>query len=409
MRSPRTYARLAGAVGPIVLTAMSTMAGCSVRVGSGSPPEDTSEDQLPSACARLGNETKIPFTIGAEAFAFAWDTDHYVLVYANPSTGDGDIYVGRLAADGSPMGAPLAVDSTPGKSDLPSLLRTQTGYAVVWQEGTAGQAVIAHALNADATPIGTSVAIASTQSNQSRPVLSHAPDGMVAVTWMDAIQGKGGVQIALIDPTLTKTVGPQRVAPTDIDGWPWVAGDDNTLAMAWSDKLVGPYDVHFALIDPANLTMSTPTSIRGVARRDALLPRMIRTSFGYLAAWEDQRGTEGQIYMALVDPAGNRIGGGLVEESNSGDANWPNIAWTGKAAGIVYYQWRSSRPQIFMSFVDATGARVGGLHDLQVSRGTAGWSKYPDVVFTGKEFGVMYVDDRDGAPAIWLQRVSCAG
>jgi hypothetical protein len=409
MRFPHLRARLVGVVGPIVLAATSATPGCSVRVGSGSPPDDSAEDQLPSACARLGSETKIPFSVGAEAFAFAWDTDHYVLVYTNPARGDGDIYVGRLAADGSPMGTPVAVDSTPGKSDLPSLLRTQSGYAVVWQEGTAGQAVIAHALSADAMPVGASVAIASTQSNQSRPVLSHAPGGMAAVTWMDFIQGKGGVQIAMIDPTLSQIVGPQRIAPTDIDGWPWVAGDDKTLAMAWSDKLAGPYDVHFAMIDPASLKTSTPTSIRGVAPRDALLPRMTRTSFGYLAAWEDQRGRDGQIYMALVDSAGKRIGGGLVEERNTGDANWPNIAWADKAAGIVYYQWRGSRPQIFMSFVDATGARVDGLHDLQVSKGTGGWSKYPDVVWTGKEFGVMYVDDRDGTPSLWLQRVGCAG
>jgi hypothetical protein len=62
-----------------------------------------------------------------------------------------------------------------------------------------------------------------------------------------------------------------------------------------------------------------------------------------------------------------------------------------------------------MSFVDATGARVAGLHDLQVTSGTNGWSKYPDVVWTGTEFGVMFVDTRTGSPALWLQRVACQG
>jgi hypothetical protein len=61
-----------------------------------------------------------------------------------------------------------------------------------------------------------------------------------------------------------------------------------------------------------------------------------------------------------------------------------------------------------MSFVGATGARVGGLHDLQVSDVASGWSKYPDVVWTGKAFGLMYVDTRDGAPDLWLQSVTCA-
>ena len=61
-----------------------------------------------------------------------------------------------------------------------------------------------------------------------------------------------------------------------------------------------------------------------------------------------------------------------------------------------------------MSFVDATGMRVGGLHDVQVSDAASGWSRYPDVVWTGTQFGVMYVDTRDGAPDLWLQSVACA-
>ncbi|MGH7270696.1 MAG: hypothetical protein ACREJ3_09715, partial [Polyangiaceae bacterium] len=112
-------------------------------------------------------------------------------------------------------------------------------------------------------------------------------------------------------------------------------------------------------------------------------------------------------YMSLVDAAGHRMGGGMVEEPNSGDANWPNMAQAGPAVGVVYYQFRAGRPQIFMSFIDDTGRRVRGLPDLQVSSGTAGWSKYPDVLFTGSEFGVVYVDTRDGGPALWFQRVSC--
>jgi hypothetical protein len=392
--------RRGGPVGSLLIVC-GAIAGCAVRVGSS---KETAV--LPSACARLGDERKMPFGTGAATFSLVWDKDHYVVAYGDPSTGNGDIYVAKLAADGTPMGPPVAVDPTPAASDLPNLLKTSGGYLVAWQEGTAGKAVVARALGPDATPVGDPVAIASTQSNQSRPVLSHAPGGGVAVAWMDSFQGKGGVQVALLDPSL-KMTGPQRVAPTDVDGWPWIAGDDEALGVVWSDKASGPYDVHFATLDPASLATSPPSSLRGQAVNDALLPRMVRTSFGFIAAWEDMRGTDNQIYMARVDPSGRRLGGGLIEEPNSGDANWPNIAWTGESAGIVYYQWRDNRPQIFMSFIDQTGARVRGLSDLQVSNGAGGWSKYPDVAWTGSQFGVMYVDDRDGAPALWFQRVTC--
>jgi hypothetical protein len=388
-----------GLVGPLLLVAS---VSCSVRVGAGKPDKP----EVPPACARVGDERKLPFGDGSEAFSFVWDADHYVVAYADSASGNGDIYVGRLARDGSAMGTPIAIESTPAHSDLPDLIATSAGYLVVWQEGTAGQAVLAHALGPDASPVGARIPIASTQSMQSRPVLSHAPGGVVAVTWMDTFEGKGGVQLATLDSTATM-VGPQRVAPSDVDGWPWLAGDDQALGLVWSDEASAAYDMHFSPVDPHTLTTSSGKSLRNTAKGNALLPRMIRTGFGFMAAWEDTRQGGNQIYMALVDPTGDILGSGVVEEPGSGDANWPNIAWTGMQAGVVYYQWRDSQPQIFMSFVDATGARVAGRPDLQVSNGNAGWSRYPDVVWTGSEFGVMYVDDRTGVPALWLQRVAC--
>jgi hypothetical protein len=227
------------------------------------------------------------------------------------------------------------------------------------------------------------------------------------VSWMDSVDGKGGVQVALVDPKSLALTGPQRVAADDVDGWPWVAGDDDVLAMAWSDQPGAAYDVRFARLDPVSLSVSHEVSVRGAAPGDGRLPRLIRTTFGFMSTWEDMRTSDNEIYVALVDPLGKRIGGGLVEEPNTGDANWPNMAWTGSAAGIVYYQFRTGRPQIFMSFVDKTGTRVAGLHDVRVSDAASGWSKYPDVLWTGSDFGVMFVDTRDGAPGLWLQAVTC--
>jgi hypothetical protein len=387
-----------------VLVAVGAAASCAVRVGSGGPTVDS----LPiSACALSGPVTKLPFAVGSEAFAFQWVTDHYVVAYVDPTKGSGDINVARLGPDGALLGPPVSVQPTAAKSDLPNLLRTDDGFLVAWQEGTAGTAVLAHALGPDGTPRGSGVTVAATQSDQSRPVLAHGPGGQVAVSWMDSLQGKGGVQVALIDPSSLSVTAPMRVAESDNDGWPWIAGDDQALGLAWSDAPSGSYDVRFALVDAASMSTSAPISLRGSAPHDGLLPRLVRTSFGFLAAWEDMRSGDNQIEMALVDAQGKKIGGGLVEEPDSGDANWPNMAWTGSAAGIVYYQFRTGRPQIFMSFVDSTGARVGGLHDVQVSEAASGWSRYPDVVWTGKAFGVMYVDTRDGAPDLWLQSVAC--
>jgi len=402
-------------VGPVL--AVCFVAGCAVRVGSGGPPP--SGDQAagevfgPSACARLGAEVKLSIGAGSQSFAFLWDSGRYVVVY--PDASSGNLFVATLAADGSVMGSPAPVEQSLPQSDLPSLVKVEGGYLVAWQEGAAGYAVYAHKLGPDGMPSGDGVAVAATTLQQSRPVLAPAPGGQVGLAWMDQFaDGSQGVDFALIDPGTLVVDGPMRVAPGDVEGYPWVASNAQALGIVWTDQETGSngqatYDLPFATIDTQSLEMSTPVSLRGRATVGISQPRVLGTDFGFIAAWEDLHGGDNQIFMTLVDHQGGRIGGGLVEEPNSGDANWPNIAWSGTSAGIVYYQWRQSRPQIFISFVDSKGSRVGGLHDLQVSNGMTGWSRYPQVAWTGSEFAVMYVDTRDGPPALWMQRVQCKG
>jgi hypothetical protein len=371
------------------------------------------------ACARAGPETKLPFGSGTDAFALAWDTDHYVVVFVDPHSGNGDVTVATLTSDGAPRTPPVPVQATPAASDLPNLVKTANGYLVVWEEGSAGESIFVHALGPDASPVGSGMAIGTTtlqlfQGQQARPVLSPAPGGAAAVAWMDAWSGSYGVELALVDLATLAVTGPDRIAPSDQDAWPWLAGDDQGLRMLWSDLPVGSdasaatYGVSYASIDPHSLATEDTTSFPTVGPYNSQLGRMIRTGFGFVATWEDEGSDDGdnQIEMALLDDGGSRIAGGIVEEAHSGDANWPNLAWDGTRTAVVYYQWRESTPQIFMTLVDASGARIAP-HDLQVSSGTIGGSKYPDIAWTGGEFGVMYIDSRDGAPELWFQRVAC--
>lgn len=391
---------------PALLAVVAGSDACAIRIGSGGPDDGID----PSKCALDGSEQKLPFGAGSDAFAFGWDRDHYVVVYNDPSTGSGDIFVAKMSADGKLLGTPVDVDPTPATSDLPTLLRTSNGWLVAWQEGTAGQSVFVHALDSNASPTGSGASIAATNSDDSRPVLANAPGGHVAVAWMDEGASTGGAQVALVDPQSLTVMTQQPIDPSSTDGWPWLAADGHTLGLAWCDGNSASYDVRFEMLDPSKLTPSHTESLRGSVRNGGVLPRMVSTGQGFLAAWEDTRDTgSNQIFAAGVRDDGTHLGGGLVEQPNTGDANWPNIAWAGNAAAVVYYQWRDSRPQIFLTLLDDTGARIGGSGDLRVSNGDAGWSKYPDIVWTGSDLGVMYVDTRDGSPALWFQRVSCKG
>lgn len=390
---------------PALLAVVAGNDACAMRIGS-----EGTAGVIPSLCKLSGGEQKLAFGAGSQSFALAWDRDHYVVVYSDPSMGSGDVFVAKMSSEGKLLGSPVDIEPTDASSDLPALLRTSDGWLVAWQEGSAGKSVFVHALDANAAPTGTGASIAATDSNESRPVLASAPGGHVAVAWMDTGGAAGGAQVALVDPHTLAVAQQQRIDANAADGWPWLAGDGHGLGLAWCDGDGTNYDVQFESLDPSKLTPSHRVSLRGTARNGGLLPRMISTGRGFLAAWEDMRIPDtNQIFAAAVSYDGTRSPGGLVETPNTGDANWPSLVWAGTAAAVVYYQWRDSRPQIFLTLVDATGARIVDSADLRVSNGDAGWSKYPEVAWTGHELGVMYVDTRSGAPALWFQRISCGG
>jgi hypothetical protein len=391
---------------------------CSLRVGSddevdkGLGPNGKGNPTPASACSRTGNEVKIATPQGTETFSMRWDKDRYIVAYSDPSSGAGDIATVVVSYEGKVVAGPTIVESTPAFSELPHLTAIEGGFIVTWQEGSAGRAILARKIDRDGKPQGATVTVGSTEARDARPVASPGPNGSIAVTWMDAVLGTPAVQMAMLDANLTLTSGPKRLAQSSSGaGFPWIAGDGNRLALMWSDRRAGQFDTRFAFVE-GDIATGSEVELRSKVQGDALLGRMIKTDFGYLATWEDRRIDDNQIFMALLDNEGHKIAEGLVPEPESGDANWSNMSWTGTAAGIVYYQWRwegpTTGPQIYISFVDASGKRVGPPHDFQVSSTPQGGAaKYPDVAWNGSEFGVMWIDSREDKPQLFFARVAC--
>jgi hypothetical protein len=376
-------------------------------VDAGAPAVDAGSASTVSApsCTLVAPEAKIPAGGGTSDFAWVWDTDHYLVAYSDPSVGGGDIFTLRVAADGTPLAAPVAVDPSPGASSLPDLVVTAGGYLLAWEEGTAGQVVVVQALDVNGAPVGAQVTVAATNAAVARPVVSRAPNGY-AMAWMDELFGTPSVAFTFLDGSLAVSP-PTKLA--DNAAYPSLAGDAGRVSVLWSgkDRPKGSYAIHSADLAGSPLAASNDLLVRSDPPNDLLLGRRIVTSYGYLSAWEDVANNDNQIEMALTDPAGNLIAQGEVEQPGTGDANWPHMADNGSYAGVVYYQWRNSNPQIFITFVDPSGKRVFPA-DMQVSSTPGGsWARFPDVAWDGAHFGVAWVDTRGGSPQLYFARVVC--
>ncbi|HEU4406309.1 MAG TPA: hypothetical protein VFS43_13675, partial [Polyangiaceae bacterium] len=410
--------RLRNAVQPSILvgsllTCAALLGGCGSdpstgtdTAGTNSPPPDDSRLYPPSACQVEGPEVRV--TQGGDIFTMSlvWAADHYLLSYIDRAVGSGDIFVQRLAADGTPEGAPAAVVSTPTASKSPRMSRLGSGdYLLTWEEGAAPAVISAMLLDANGAPKGPPTDIAASPSEEARPVVTTGPDGLI-LAWMEGEYPGSQAYVAKFDasgaflPASKKSLGPGT-------GFPHVAAGPGGVGIVFSKSTPEEVaTVEFGLLD-ASLSVTAQQSLRA-PEGDARLARLYPRGSSFLAAWEDFRAGDEQVFMSIVDPAGSRSPDVLVENPGTGSANWPSVASKddGSASAIVYYQFRQRRPQIFLAFIDPTGTKVGG--DLQVSNTPLEASaKYPEIQWSGSNFGVTWIDTRDGAAQAYFASVVC--
>jgi hypothetical protein len=361
---------------------------------------------VPPACTVAGGDRALTAAASVRDFAWLWHGDRYLVVFSDEATGAGDIYVGQWRADGTLRDAPRLVEGTAQPSSRPSIAPRGDGFVVAWEEDASPHAVRVHALDGWGHPTGSGANVAYSLAPEVRPMVSPSPHG-VAITWTGLAGGVQSVQLAELDASLALTEAPRRLgSDSGAATFSWLAGDATSLAVLWSDSRTGKLDTRLARLDP-QMAVTTEVPLRS-APNHARLGRVIKTGFGHLSAWEDNRTGRDEIYMALTDGGGAMMNELRVEEPGTSDAHGPNLAWTGKAAGIVYYQLRQLAPQIYLSYVDGTGARVGGGADVQVSRTPAGvLAGDPSVQWTGQELGVAWLDARDGARQVYFNRVTC--
>ncbi|MCU0681336.1 MAG: hypothetical protein MUF34_03595 [Polyangiaceae bacterium] len=377
----------------------------------------------PSECARVGDEVQVTADANVFTLTLLWDTDHYLLAYADRSVNGGEIFTKLLDAAGNPVSEPIAIGSPPNFSKIPSVTKVATGgYLLAWEEGAkpwapgqgdrevgyAPAEVYTVALDANGAPTGAPLLIATSSAEEARPIVTTGPESPI-LTWMegDYFSGASTAYVAKLDAT-GAVVGTKVALGTASSAFPHVKGDATGVAVIYSQGSgADSASIVFGMLDP-KLAVTSPQSLR-VPPGDARLARLSRSGSSFLAAWEDFRSTNEQVYMALVDPVANaKTPETLVENPGTGSANWPNIASKedGSASAIVYYQFRQSRPQIFLAYIDSTGTKIGG--DLQVS-GTpiTANAKYPDVQWTGSNFGTAWIDSRLGPAQVYFANVVC--
>ncbi len=186
---------------------------------------------------------------------------------------------------------------------------------------------------------------------------------------------------------------------------PVMVSNGSGYGVAWGDSRDGNSEIYFALLDADGAKIggdvrltNDPASSEGIS--------IVWTGSEYGIAWYDLRDGDYEIYFTRVDASGDEIGDD-VRVTNDDARQWSAaLAWSGTEYGVAWWDNRDGDDEIYFARLDSTGAKIGS--DLRVTS-AMGRSEGPSIVSNGSGYAIAFSDDRTGNDLIYVARIDALG
>jgi hypothetical protein len=265
-----------------------------------------------------------------------------------------------------------------GRSFSPRLVKAGDGYGLIWLDDRGGSNEIYFAgLDAHGNKLGDDTQLTSGGTVKGGGTSALVFDGRTfAFSWSDSRDGDAEIYFARLDARGNKLGGDVRV--TNAAGFayvPEIVATEKGYALAWQDDRTGAIDVYFALLDGSGSKLGVETDLsRGSG---FVRVALAWTGSEYGVAWT-RTGDTGGVSLALVDAAGARMGEHVV--ATSGDS--PRLTWNGNSYGVAYEAGYAN--SIMLARVDAAGHTL----DTQV---VVPHGRVEELIATPNGYGLMWV------------------
>jgi hypothetical protein len=228
----------------------------------------------------------------SKAPSVAATSDGYGLVWqegTGPSNLSYDLAFARLDSDGSVAAPSRPIAASAGASTNPSLIATESGFLVVWEDTLDGEhgAYLA-ALDADGNVVGDVVRVdeGGPNSQVRRPRLA-AGDRIHGLVWSDAREGNREIYFTTV--TANGAVAPVVRLTQDrhLSQQPVAAWDGEQFAVVWSDDRDGYDQILLQRVFADGTSDEAPSWVTGTRERSNRPSVLARAPGQYIVAWEE--------------------------------------------------------------------------------------------------------------------------
>jgi len=285
--------------------------------------------------------------------ALALDSsDNIFILWQDARAGDGDIYGRKLTSAGVPAGSEFVVCNAADDQCRPALCAGPSGKMLAaWDDFRSSKhyAVRTQLLNADGTPDGAENIISSFPTDQMAPALCPVANGFALV-----YQNQSNLTGADIEGALLVNSGafsaPFAVcnAPYNQSSPVMATAPGGGFCVAWEDRRGGAdFDIHARRFDGKGAPEGPDMAVcfAGGDQRNPSLS--VRSNGDVLAAWEDERAGNADVYLKRFDASWNPVGTEVAASAEKRDQDSPAVAFdAGGSFFVAWADWRDGLPNV---------------------------------------------------------------
>ena len=299
--------------------------------------------------------------------------------------------------------------------DADGLAATSTYYYRVRAEGSCASlwSNVASAL-VPGTTAGFCRTLLARHRNAVYPAIDAGNGGFGAL-WRDCEGGLCAITYAKLDATGAVTSAPTTLMPPGESSLPRIVAGTGVAAgewgVSWWSYLADHWAVFFARLDDDGELLGGPVRLN---QGGDLYPWLDGRGHGLAwdgegwgTVWAETAGGPRSIRYAHVSPLGVKQGGDVIVSDSPNTLVHPSLAFDGTHYGVVWVD-RGYNPNrlYFRRFLpDGTVS----LPAVPVAPGGSPDGNGADLVWNGAEYGLAWIDGRDGDAAVYFQRLDASG
>jgi hypothetical protein len=351
-----------------------------------------------------------------------WTGSEYALAWIGYEGTSQDIYFARVSSKGRMIGGVHRITQEDAVRDL-AMAWTGNGFGIVWMRYKMTQATQDHDLYfrlLDAAGKKTGAEKRVTRLGRPQPHLAMAWTGdLFGIAWVQENHISHFLKNRLLFTTLDaegRVLGDEEEISLPFEYNPDLLWTGSAFALAWERK-EGPCGipghvspgcksiVYFQRLDKTGTSLDTRIRVTRI-KHDTQTPALAWTGSSFAVAWEDDRDywkscppacKRFQVYLTALDEKGGKVG----DESRITDhvGIYPDLVWTGSGFAVV---WTDVLHSIDVRLLDPLGGKKGTPLNLSSS---PAYGTIPRLAWTGSELGAAWIESGDSSSEVTMARI----